>query len=788
MRVEDRLLRRVLPILLCCLTLFGLAGCWFGKTANPSYFPYWLPPGDVVQTHAKPPGLGYFADFDPYACKVELRPKVNSVQVGGTQVFIATVFDKEGNARRNRRVEWIVEGPGAILEVDESGYKAGRGYKLTNNYAVSYTDTFEHIIDRGNKNPEDDFVIKPGQTWCIVSSPKEGETKVTAYIPAINNWDNNRVVATTYWLDAAWAPPQPQTARGRARLVTRVYRASDRRELANYRVRYTVRQGGPAVQFPSTGTMIGEATTNNLGEAAIDLQQTTMEPGRSMIDVEVLKPPNPDVASTGPGVVIFRGETYVDWTGPTIMVNKVGPATVGVGTPFPYTITITNTGTVASDPAMIVDELPDGLQADSATPMFSPNGNRYQWRIQPLNPGQQFTITFNVKAIREGTFNNRVFVVGPDGNKLSEQSTMTTVTKPGLTVDKRGPAKMAQGAVADFQISVTNTGNTPLKDVRLEDVFSQGFIWINNNEGPGKEMPGVNKLTIPIATLAPGETQTRVLQLRAVQSGRLTNTVFASAQGVDAKEAVWNVDVTSQNLSLSHYAPKARYVNGRITWRIEVKNENNEAIERVVVRDNLPPEVQIITARQDMTVDGNTVLWNVGTLQPQEKKVLDIETTAKVVTPQAVSTVVATYGQNLEAKATQTVEIRGVPALLMQAAPVNGKDAPINVGETIRYQIILNNTGSLPIRDIEISIEFDDRILQFNQGTSPDGTPATVRDKTITFAKLSELIPNDKQSAIFNLEFTGKQPGDGRFIIKRKSALDGPDPVTDEEQIVVLPQ
>src|SRR6516164_5506292 len=108
-----------------------LPGC-FGITQNPSYFPYLLPTGDIIQTHAKPAGPGYYANFDPHACRLEVRPLESTNPVRTQHVVIATVYDEKGVPRRNRRVEWMVEGVGNIVEVDESGFFPGRGYKVDN--------------------------------------------------------------------------------------------------------------------------------------------------------------------------------------------------------------------------------------------------------------------------------------------------------------------------------------------------------------------------------------------------------------------------------------------------------------------------------------------------------------------------------------------------------------------------------------------------------------------------------------------------------------------------------
>src|SRR5580698_5101158 len=141
------------------------AGCSY----NPGYIPEVVPGGPIVQEHAKP-RLGYFSDFDPKACKLEVTPDgVVTAPLGAQIVLIGTVSDKDGQPRRSRRIEWLVDGPGDIIEVDESGFYAGRGYKVDNKYAVTYTKYFGANITGGNKDPRDDVVISPGQTFCRVS-------------------------------------------------------------------------------------------------------------------------------------------------------------------------------------------------------------------------------------------------------------------------------------------------------------------------------------------------------------------------------------------------------------------------------------------------------------------------------------------------------------------------------------------------------------------------------------------------------------------------------------------
>src|SRR5205807_1544839 len=258
-----------------------------------------------------------FADFDPHAQCLVVRPEEGTSPVRSSVVVIATVYDEKGQPRRHRRVEWMVEGAGNLVEVDESGYFPGRGYKVDNKYAVSYTDYFEHRITRGNADPNDDFVIRPGQSWCVVSAAVEGDTHVTVYAPEIYNWDARRVVVSRHWVDAEWVLPPPAVNRAGTEhlLATRVSRHTDHQPLANYRVL----DRPPAVFLPGR-TPEAVAVSDLNGNATVALVQLGPQPGVNRIGVEIIRPPDP-TAPSGAGIVIGHGETTKQWQAPQVALN-----------------------------------------------------------------------------------------------------------------------------------------------------------------------------------------------------------------------------------------------------------------------------------------------------------------------------------------------------------------------------------------------------------------------------------------------------------------------------------
>ncbi|HMO36993.1 MAG TPA: hypothetical protein PKA06_13210, partial [Gemmatales bacterium] len=592
---------------------------------------------------------------------VEVRPKTNSPQVGGLQVFRATVYDQQGAARRGRRVEWMLEGPGQIIEVDEGGIYPDRGYKVNEKYAVSYTGYLQHKFDRGNKDPKDDFVVNPGQTFCIVTCAKEGETRVTAYVPAIYDMDKNRMTVTNYWLDAQWKIPEPQQARKVARLVTKVFKASDSQPLQGYRVRYRVLDGQPALFANTNGPEI-DATSDSLGNGIVELRQQTPQMGFTRIGLELIRPP--DLGSvTGAGVVVLRGETTVEWVGSGLTLSKIGPSVVSINSDFDYQLTVTNTSRSPSDPLTIEDDLPAGMQFVSADPMpVGQEGTRLIWTLLPLPAGGAKAINLKVRATRGGQYNNLARVIDQDRIKAAEAFFTTTATSPSLKVSATAPATGYVNGDVPFTVRVENTGDAPASNVIVTSNYDDGLVFYYN----GQPSPDRSVAMSPF-NLAPREARDFTLNLKAVKAGQLGVRVGASADGGLRDETSAAVNIVRLSLNLQQKGPDKRYVSGRFIWQILVENNSDQAIGNVGIRDTLPPEVRLVRAYDNGQQVGNDVVWNLGALERNGRRQLRVEVEAREVTRKATNKVVATFGPNLVERSEADVELRGIPALLMMA-------------------------------------------------------------------------------------------------------------------------
>ncbi len=446
----------------CCrlFALLALSSCGcFGGAANPSYFPFYLPPGDVIETHAKPAGQGYFNDFDPKAASIEVTPTTCSAAVNSDHVLIATVFDADGLPRRKRRVEWILEGPGEILEVDESGILPGRGYLSSNQRAVSYTGLRGHSFERGTRNPSDDFRVEAGQTWCIVRSAKPGETVVTAYAPAIHNHDKRTATARVTWAAGGsggggdFPPPQvvrtgetagrkrdaePPGAIGTPAKLT-LNAAAPRSAGYDKELAVTLTAGnlGGVETTPVTVrmTLPGDveflrseppATVRNgkqlawavggvapLGQQAVRVTLRPMRKGDAALVA---------TAETTDGLQAdARASVTVGVA--TLQLYADGPDAPAAGERFPITVTLNNVGLTAAENAVAFVALPDGL-----TPVSGGSPVKLDFGTVPANANRKLEAM--VIARQAGAYPVAVNLLA--SGDVAERKT--------LTIDVRGNA------------------------------------------------------------------------------------------------------------------------------------------------------------------------------------------------------------------------------------------------------------------------------------------------------------------------------------------------------------
>lgn len=615
------------PALLLLTVACGASVGCLGGTYNPSYFPYYLPPGDVVQTHAKPPGLGYFDNYDPKACRLEVTPACISNKLGTQQVLIATVYDKDGQPRRKRRVEWILDGPGYIVEVDESGYLPGRGYLMDNKRAVSYTDYFEHKI-AGGANGRGEFTIGPGQTWCIVSSAKEGETTVTAYAPEIFDKDRNTITSKLTWADTQFGFPPPVVSRsgGEAELSTTLRRYAGQESPDGLKVRYKVLDGAPAVLVSNSsdrssvsasgGQKEAEVSADADGKAAVRVVQPSPQGGKTRIAVEVLKPDGT--------TVVGRQETTVEWATAQLSFDVLGPKAAALDREATFTLVVANAGKADSPAVTVRSSVPDGAEFVRSDPPAK-DGRDLSWPVGPVGAGKKQTVAVTVRPRQKGALTMAAAAESADGSRAEQRATATVDTAK-LKLALEVPDAVAPGEWVGVTVAVTNPSPAPAENVTAWVVPDPGLAHAS----------GKSPVEVAVGTVPAGETKRVEVSLKAEQAGRHFVRANATADGGLADRAEVGLDVRAgaarpappaetksanatsgrSALTLELSEPPAAVAAGqKATVQVTVRNRGTAPAKRVEVTvtatDGLTPSGGTGADRKPASADGRRLRFGV---------------------------------------------------------------------------------------------------------------------------------------------------------------------------------
>jgi len=205
---------------------------------------------------------------------------------------------------------------------------------------------------------------------------------------------------------------------------------------------------------------------------------------------------------------------------PALVINKTAPDRVMVGQPIHYTISVTNNGTTSARDIHIVDHLPSGLSVSDSSAL--------QYTIDELKPGQSTApIKINVKTTQRGEYCNTVVASSTNHADIDSQA-CTLVYKPELTVNKTGPQTALIGKNANYGVSVTNTGDIDLKNIKVVDKAPFSIV-----KAPGASI-NENTATWNIAHLSPGESKSFHVGLIGKKAGPHCNTISASSNNLSS--------------------------------------------------------------------------------------------------------------------------------------------------------------------------------------------------------------------------------------------------------------
>ena len=340
-----------------------------------------------------------------------------------------------------------------------------------------------------------------------------------------------------------------------------------------------------------------------------------------------------------------------------------------------YTITVTNTGNTTLKDIAVKDDMA-GINT----------------KIDTIEVGKSASVTgtYTVKQsdIDKGGMIHNAATAGdktPEKDVPVEQNSSYTAVK---TADKEKVT--AAGEIITYTITVTNTGNTTLKDIAVKD-----------------DMAGINTKidTIEVGKSASVTGTYTVKQSDIDKGGMIHN---AATAGDKTPEKDVPVEQNSSYTAVKTADKEKVTAAGEIiTYTITVKNTGNTTLTDITVKDDM--------AGIDTKIDTIEVGKSASVTGTYTVKQEDIDKGGKIHN-------VATVGDKSPER---DVEVEQNPCILVNkdATAVKAKDAEgftditettkVRPDDVIEYTIVVTNTGNTTLEDIKITdslnVKYDDK-------------------------------------------------------------------------------
>jgi uncharacterized repeat protein (TIGR01451 family) len=433
--------------------------------------------------------------------------------------------------------------------------------------------------------------------------------------------------------------------------------------------------------------------------------------------------PAPAPRAAGPCTIINTGLVHM---------TKTMPAEAVLGEPFTYELKPMATACAAN--VVVTDLIPEGTSLVGTEPAASVSGNQLVWNLGNMEAGESKTLKVTVKPEREGTLFSCA-TVKADPRVCAQ----TVVGKPQLAIEKTGPEIAQLGADVAYNVVVKNTGTAVAKNVVVTDKYPAG-------------LGGAGEKTFNVGDLAPGQSRSIPVALKAAERGRHCNVAVATSSNAGTVQDDACTTVVKPGLKLVKTGEPEKFINKQAGYKLVASNTGDTELTGVVVTDVAPPQTKIVSA-PGATVNGNTATWNVGSLKPGENKEFSVVLTSTQA-GRWCNTASVNTTQGLRETAEACTVWKGISAILVEV--VDDPD-PIQVGETTLYTIRITNQGNADLTNINTVAQY---AAEVDPVSSQGGT---VSGKTVKFPTVPRIAP--KQSVTYTITGKGAREGDHRLKV-----------------------
>lgn len=453
-----------------------------------------------------------------------------------------------------------------------------------------------------------------------------------------------------------------------------------------------------------------------------------------------------------------------------------------------YTITYENIGTVTASAAKITDDIDGLLTLPASIPNASIIGRQVIWNLNDLAPHASGSVSFDATVVGGAStgapISNQALIEATNANSATASVGFTVENKPNLIIDKSTTSQSVRpGEEVLYTIRYANIGTAPATNVVIEESLPPNTDLVAVPSGAIVQGDNViwNIASIPPGNTIYSQSIRLMVKASAADGDRVQNHVsITSTELPAAKTDSVDLPIVAAVLSVDKTASVAKASPGDIVdYTINVVNNGHTSASNLVIEDQLPGFMSLVSASGTYAENGGIIDWTIGALAAGAST----SVTAKVRLANSITdgTVLNNSVQARSAQASATdpntlVKITSAPDLTItkSASPAQAKP-----GENVTYTIDYSNVGTDTADNVSLIDQFPAELdfvsatggispvggfLSWSLGSIPTGTKGSITVRATVKAGVPDLTEIKNSASI------GEAPGATQLNPKDASA------------------
>ena len=371
-------------------------------------------------------------------------------------------------------------------------------------------------------------------------------------------------------------------------------------------------------------------------------------------------------------------------------INKVN-----LGDEFYYKITLTNVSYTATDEVNVEFSFPNEILVLDA-PGGDIQSNKVIWNISSIRKNEQKYLYVKAKLdnrISENVKSTITEVKSDINGNILRNNNILNIKYPNLLVSASlNKEDIKPNEEFEYTISLKNDGEGIAKDVVLKNIINENLIMLETSE---KNIGTDSNLKFIFDEVLPEETKTILVKAKAKENSELglINNKLIVYYNDQIMEDSFEINIKDSNLIINTSTSKNKIKpNEEFEYILNIENNGDINSNEIVVENNVDSNLEIISVSDNGNINGQTITWNLDSLDASQEKNLSIKVKLKndVTAGSNINNVVYLTEENKK-----TIrDINTVVTIDSNVVVTSSIDKTEFIpGETFKYKIVVENTG-----------------------------------------------------------------------------------------------